>query len=225
MREDELFATGLNPTVHSGLSQRWIFICSRHTCVDTLIALRHLLRGKKKRNKVKSILLYNRFAPSGFTRRIDECLLHFHCRVQTPVVCWNIFQSLPLPVKCCRLKLIVRANHLYSPLTRGPGEKMWPSDTDGTCVPLRRKRKNILVCKAPLPWIISALPPPLSLSYSGLFSRTMQILVLWRASRLEGRNCPFCEPARARVRMYRRREGRIPPLVPVLAAERQRQKP
>lgn len=106
---------------------------------------------------MKSILLYNRFAPSGFTRRIDECLLHLQRWIQTPVLRWNIFQSLPLPVKCSRLKLIVRANHLYSPLTRDR-EKCDPL-TLTALVFLCRGKENILVCKALLLWIISVLPP------------------------------------------------------------------
>ena len=66
-------------------------------------------------------------------------------------------QSLSLPVKCSRLKLIVRANHLYSPLTRD--RKKCDPVTLVAIVFLCGGKENILVCKALLPWIICVLPP------------------------------------------------------------------
>lgn len=68
-------------------------------------------------------------------------------------------QSILLPVKCCRLKLIVRANHLYSPLA-WDWKKCDPVTLAAT-VFFCRGKENILVCKAVLPCNILAL----SLSY------------------------------------------------------------
>lgn len=58
-------------------------------------------------------------------------------------------QSILLPVKCCRLKLIVRANHLYSPLTRH--WKKCDPVTLAAIVFLCRGKENILVCRALFP--------------------------------------------------------------------------
>lgn len=124
-----------------------------------------------------------------------------------------------LPVKCSRLKLIVRANHLYSPLTRDPGKKkMWPSDTDSTCVPLLREKENIPVCKAPLPWIISVFElfrtvfthNANSCIVTGPSSWWQELSLLWA-----------CQGKGENVQTARRKK---PPLVPVLATERQREK-
>lgn len=87
--------------------------------------------------------------PKIKVKRKMKCLLHFQDSMQTSPMCWNKFNTFSHPVKCRRLKLIVRANHLYSPLTRN--RKKCDPVTLAAIVFLCGGKENILVCKALLP--------------------------------------------------------------------------
>lgn len=167
-------------------------------------------------HELKRKLKISFVAPFGSTERTVESPWMFG---SFPLLDTNLshvlkyIQSILLPVKCCRLKLIVRANHLYSPLA-WDWKKCDPVTLAAT-VFFCRGKVNILVCKAVLPCSILAL----SLSYSGLFSSTIQILVLWWARLFKGRKFPLCDGDRARVAMH----GRSPHLFFSLPWIKQRQ--
>lgn len=177
-----------------------------HTKQFSLFAVPACLHELKSKLKISFV------APFGSTERTVESRWMF---ASFPLLDTNLsdvlkyIQSILLPVKCCRLKLIVRANHLYSPLA-WDWKKCDPM-TLAAIVFFCRGKENILVCKALLPCIL-----PLSLSYSGLFSSTIQILVY---SLFKDRKFPLCDGDRARVRMH----GRIPHLFFSLPWIKQRQ--
>lgn len=117
-------------------------------------------------------------------------------------------QSLSLPVKCSRLKLIVRANHLYRPLTKD--RKKCDPMTLAAVVFHCEGKENILVCKALLPWTICllALSPELCRTvfmYNTNSCIMMSLLFKWG-------NCLCFVEARARVRMVEQTVRRIPHL-------------
>lgn len=180
-----------------------------HTKQFSLFAIPACLHELKSKLKISFV------APFGTTERTVESRWMF---ASFPLLDTNLsdvlkyIQSILLPVKCCRLKLIIRANHLYSPLA-WDWKKCDPV-TLAAIVFFCRGKENILVCKALLPCIL-----PLSLSFSGLFSSTIQILVLWWAPLIKGRKFPLCDGGRARVRMH----GRILHLFSSLPWIRQRQ--
>lgn len=109
--------------------------------------------------ELKSKLKISFVAPFGSTERTVEPRWTF---ASFPLPDTNLsdvlkyIQSILLPVKCCRLKLIVRANHLYSPLTRD--RKKCDPVTPTGIVFFCGGKENILVCKALLPcvWPLSS---------------------------------------------------------------------
>lgn len=126
-------------------------------------------------------------------------------------MCWNVFNPVCYPVKCTRLKLIVRANHLYSPLT-SRREKCDPL-TQAGIVSARGGKENILVQRRTVAMgNISCAPIVWAMLY--MFSRTIQIIVLWgawpwvRGSEVPvlGGKLPFWEDATVGVRMERETE-------------------
>lgn len=115
----------------------------------SLFAIPACLQGLKCKVKISFV------APFGSTERTVESRWMF---ASFPLQDTNLsdvlkyIQSILLPVKCCRLKLIVRANHLYSPLA-WDWKKCDPV-TLAAIVFFCRGKENILVCKALLPCIL-----------------------------------------------------------------------
>lgn len=132
-------------------------------CLDKLtykITMFNHCQAKKRLNKLEiffsffclvCFLFTLRILSHPRTKRKKKSVLH--ANLSGVLKC---IQFLSLPVKCSRLKLIVRANHLYSPLTRN--RKKCDPVTLAAIVFLCGGKENILVCKALLPWIICLLP-------------------------------------------------------------------